>query len=119
MARCCVLVEPLALYGVHASRPFLHVTDAVGAIRTVLSAPSGAVSGQVFNVAAENFTKTELADLAHRHFPQLQVELRDGGESRDYRVTSEKLRALGWAPRFTVEDAFLDVVRSLGLGAVV
>jgi len=119
MARCCVLSQPLVLYGVTASRPFLHVKDAVGAIVTVLSAAPDDVRGQIFNVAAENLTKAELAGMARTHFPQLQLELRDGRESRDYCVSSAKIASLGWAPQFTVEDGFLDVVRFLGAGAQV
>lgn len=119
LARCGVLEEPLALYGVTASRPFLHVSDAVTAILTVLSAPAGAVRGHIFNVAAENLTKSELAALACRHFPTLQLELREGGESRNYRVSSARMASLGWVPRYSVEDAFLDVVRCLGAGAAV
>jgi nucleoside-diphosphate-sugar epimerase len=117
MAHCCVMSQPLVLYGVTASRPFLHVKDAVRAIITVLSAAPDAVRGEIFNVAAENLTKAELAGMARAYFPQLRLELRDGGESRNYRVSSEKIASLGWAPQYTVEDGFLDVVRFLGVGA--
>jgi nucleoside-diphosphate-sugar epimerase len=119
MAHCCVRSEPLVLYGVSASRPFLHVRDAASAIVTVLSAAPDAVRGQIFNVAAENLTKGELSAIARTHFPQLQLELRDGGESRNYRVSSAKISSLGWSPQYTVEDGFLDVVRFLGAGAEV
>jgi nucleoside-diphosphate-sugar epimerase len=92
-------------------RPLVDVRDASRAYVLALQAPAGAVSGQVFNIAAGNFRISELALRTKHALAELGIEVTldvdfDYRIVRSYRVSIEKAqRVLGFAPKVTVEES--------------
>jgi nucleoside-diphosphate-sugar epimerase len=78
-------------------RPLLHMSDAVDAYKTVLSADRSAIHGQVFNILSANHQVSAIAHevkrtLEERHGVTLELDILPVGVSRSYRVTGEKFR---------------------------
>jgi nucleoside-diphosphate-sugar epimerase len=117
MARAAVLGDPISIFAPAAWRPFLHIRDAARAIEWNLHAPVAAVGNRVFNVVGENYQKKQLGELVRRHFPDASIELTDKvPDARDYRVSGDRVRAQGFAPLLTVEDAFVEVAKAVRAG---
>jgi nucleoside-diphosphate-sugar epimerase len=82
-------------------RPFLYVTDAAGAILTMLDAPIELVGGEIFNVGDRrlNVTLRQLAEKVNRGFPETRIDYIENSDRRNYRVSFEKLKArTGFTP---------------------
>jgi len=76
-------------------RPVVHIEDICRAIRLVLRAPRAAVSGETFNVGAneENYRVRELAETIASAFPGCDVTKGPPtGDNRSYRVKFDKIR---------------------------
>ena len=118
MARAAALGEPIRIFAPDAWRPFLHVRDAARAIAHCLSQPCEKLHGKVFNVVGENYQKRGLVQLVWKHYPETSVEIAEKEpDLRDYRVSGELIRReLGFAPQFTVEDAFLETAAAVTSG---
>lgn len=105
-----------------AVRPFCYVTDcAEGMLRILLQGESG----QAYNLAGdEYYSIRNLAEMLCGLFPErgLQV-VRAGREESDtylaakesvpQKIDTEKLKALGWRPKVTVQDGLLRTVLAI------
>jgi dTDP-glucose 4,6-dehydratase len=106
--------KPLPLYGAgDQERDYTHVLDHCTGIETVLKRGE---PGEVYNVGAGNHMKN--IDMARLILEELgkpedlitHVRDREGHDVR-YAIDSTKLKALGWSPKYTAEEAILDAVR--------
>lgn len=118
MARAVVLNEPISIFAPDAWRPFLHIRDAGRVIEWSLGRDPAAIAGRVYNVVGDNYQKRGLVDLVRRHFPGAAIEMTDAvPDARDYRASGVRLaREGGFTSRYTVEDAFLEVVAAVRTG---
>ena len=121
-SRDALLVEELVVYGEQFWRPYVHVRAAARAIAVVLSAPSDAVAGEVFNVGdtGENFRKKDLVEFLVERLPETRVEFVARSEDpRDYRVSFEKINtSLGFAVSWSVPEGIDEVLGLLRSGVV-
>ena len=75
-------------------RPIVHIEDICTAISCALTAPAEAISGQVFNVGAndENYRVREIAEIVKDVFPECELTFGDsGGDNRSYRLNFDKI----------------------------
>ncbi|MFD7229313.1 NAD-dependent epimerase/dehydratase family protein [Streptomyces sp. NPDC059881] len=119
-ARQAVLGEPLTVYGTgRQSRCFLHVTDVVAALMSLLDRPEA--EGETFNIGSDE--EISILDLAERiiacanststvHRVSYTEAYGPGFEDMERRVPdTTKLRALtGWLPRRDLGDILVDAV---------
>jgi hypothetical protein len=71
----------------------------------------------VFNVVGDNYQKRDLGALVRRHYPHARIEVTDKvPDARDYRVNGTRIRAQGFEPALTVEDAFVEVAAAVKAG---
>jgi nucleoside-diphosphate-sugar epimerase len=97
-------------------RPLVDVRDAARAFVIALEAPDALVSGQVFNIVAENYRISELALRVREGLRQkgLDTEIASQFHSsgiRNYRVSGKKiLQALSYKPVIPVEESVADMV---------
>ncbi len=106
--------EPLPLYGDGKQiRDWLYVTDHCEAVDVVLH--QGTI-GEVYNVGGENerynveVVKIILDTLDKS--PDLVRRVTDrSGHDRRYSLSIEKMRALGWHPRHSFEQALTETIR--------
>ena len=119
VARETAMSGKFSVYNKNAWRPFLHVQDVSNAFLTVLQSSSNQISGKIFNVVGENIQKAYLMELAKEFNPQLKIEVHESGkdDKRDYRVSAKKIMdELGWKPRITVKDGFLEIFNAVRNG---
>ena len=99
-------------------RPLVAVGDLVKTYLTILAAPEYLTSGQIFNVAVENYKVRDIARLVQKGMngetkiktSQIQRYFKD----RSYKVSTEKLKAvLGIRPAISIEDSARDIVRNI------
>ena len=93
-------------------RPFIHVDDIARALVETLYAPIGNVSGEIFNVGDDrlNFTLSQIAGKIRQYFPDTEVQHVDNSDSRNYRVSFQKIRSqLGFECQRTIEDGIIEI----------
>ena len=85
-------------------RPLVHVADICKAISCALSAPTEAVSNQVFNVGCdeENYRILEIAEFVKQAYPDCDISFGEhSDDNRSYRVDFSKIS--GSLPGFRAE----------------
>ena len=90
------LDKELLVYDSHTRRPYCHVKDFSRLIHQVLECPVEDVSFEVFNAGCDdiNHTKQNIVDLICERLPSRKVAyLQHSRDSRNYRVSFEKLRS--------------------------
>lgn len=101
-----------------AARPYCYTTDAVSAIMYVLLR---GVKGEAYNVANEDtyISARDMADYLKKNFaPHINVraELNDNmgyAPVTKLRLSSQKLIALGWMPRYGLKEMFERLIQYL------
>ncbi|MEW6048041.1 MAG: NAD(P)-dependent oxidoreductase [Bacillota bacterium] len=103
-------------------RPFVHVRDTVRAFLLSLEAEPSAVSGQVFNVGADE-QNLQIFPLAQTVAEAVGVPFRYEWyglpDHRSYRVSFKKVRSvLGFEPSYTPSEGAREIHEALRTGAV-
>lgn len=98
-------------------RPFVHVRDTARAMMLLLDAPRDALSGEVFNIGADdqNYQIMPLARMvADAVGVECDYEWYGAPDHRSYRVNFGKVRArLGFTPRYTPREGAAEIYRAL------
>lgn len=106
----------LDVYEGDALRSFFHIYDIASAFQfAVQNYPS--MSGGVYNIGNEslNFTKRSLAEKVKAK-TDCQLEFKDGyidPDGRDYYVSFEKIRRLGFSPLFSLDQGLDQLIQCL------
>jgi len=110
-------------YGGQMWRPLVDVRDAARAYVLALEAPEDVVSGQIFNIVAENYRISELALHVREGLGQKDVKVEIHSQFqyagiRNYRVSGKKiLNILNYKPVISVEESvkhMVDMIREYG-----
>ena len=112
----------ITVFGGQQKRPNLHILDMVDAYKLLLSLPAEKIDRQTFNCGFQNLSIMEIAQLAKRvteeEMPErapIAIDVTSSDDPRSYQINSDKIRReLGFAPRFTIEDAVRDMVKAFG-----
>ncbi len=95
-------------------RPFVHVKDTAMAFVNTLESDDDSVNGEIFNVGEVNM---RLDELTHRVTDALKLKYRcDFGtmiDKRNYRVSFEKIKKIGWKPEYNIDEGAREVWRAL------
>jgi nucleoside-diphosphate-sugar epimerase len=110
----------IVIFGEQFWRPFVHVQDIAKAIRLVLEADPGLVSGEVFNVGSNpnNVQKQTLGEAVQRLVPGTELEFVVRTEDpRSYRVDFTKIgEVLGFTADWSVDDGIRELAVALEQG---
>ena len=106
-------------------RPMVHVRDTAAAQLFMLEADPARVNGQIFNVgsAADTWQIRPLAELiaeqVARHIPgEVAIEWYGDPDQRSYRVSFNKIEALGWRAEKTTGDGVAEICAALKAGRI-
>ena len=106
----------LVVYESNAMRTFIHVQDIANSFLFALD-HTDAMKGHVYNVGGEhmNHSKREICDMiskatgAYVHY----ADVGEDADKRDYQVSYEKIRKVGFSPTITVQEGIAELVRAL------
>ena len=99
--------QRITVFGGNQTRPNIHLQDVIRVYHHFLA--KGLTLPGIYNAGFENITILEIAERVTRHVPA-QVVVTPSNDPRSYRLSSKKLLATGFAPRFTVEDGICEVM---------
>ena len=106
--------KKITVYGGNQFRPFLHVDDAVDSIIFALEKD---LTG-TFNVVSENFTIMDAAKEI-KELTNCDIEISNENEDqRDYNVSADKFKNMGFQPQKDVEFAFNQIKKSFEDGTI-
>ena len=112
--------QKIVIYGGRCWRPFVHVRDIAVAVQRVLEADTDVVSGQVFNVGANdaNVQKIQLGEHVQSQMPETELELvHNDADPRSYRVDFSKITdRLEYRPQYTIQDGIRELHEALEAG---
>lgn len=98
----------------HARRTFLHSTDAARSVLFALDTYSQ-MSGKPYNVGDEalNYTKQQIADLVKQKqdYYLHNAEFGEDKDKRDYEVSYERIKALGFRAKVDMGDGIDELLR--------
>jgi len=102
-------------------RPMVHVKDTAAAMRFLLTAPPEDVNGQIFNVGsdANNYQLKDLAERVAEAVPRdVAIEWYGDPDHRSYRVSFDKIEALGFRTERQAEDGVREICEALESGSL-
>jgi nucleoside-diphosphate-sugar epimerase len=100
-------------------RPMVHVRDTASAQIFMLTAPAEKVNGKIFNVGSEvnNYQLGQLAQIVVDTLPnKVEIEWYGDADTRSYRVSFDKIEALGWKAKLVAQDGIREIAAKLDSG---
>jgi nucleoside-diphosphate-sugar epimerase len=100
-------------------RPMVHVRDTASAQIFMLTAPAEKVNGKIFNVGSEanNYQLGQLARIVVDTLPnKVEIEWYGDADTRSYRVSFDKIEALGWKAKLVAQDGIREIAAKLDSG---
>lgn len=106
----------ITVFGGTQTRPNIHIQD-ITDLYVYLLDRGKEVEG-IYNAGFENLSILQIADRVRRHV-QAEIRVTDSEDLRSYRVNSDKLLAVGFEPKQTVDDAIAEVIERYRNGDLV
>lgn len=97
-------------------RPMVHVKDTSAAMCLMLQAPPERINGQRFNVGANahNYQLGPLAEIVVKSVPKdIKIEWYGDPDHRSYRVSFDKIAALGFKARYGAQEGAQEIYEAL------
>jgi len=120
LTNLAVNTQRITVFGGEQLRPNLHVEDMTDLYLMLLDAPDHLVDGKIWNAGYDNLKVREIADMVRGKVgDNVEIVVTPTNDHRSYHVSSQKIRReLGFTPRYTVEDAIVDLKRAFDGGKV-
>ncbi len=101
--------EPLSVFGGGQWRPLIHVKDVAEAIFFAIQKD---IQG-LYNLSDKNYKMCDVAEEIKRVLKDLKVKVEYTNlkfeDLRNYRVASEKFKAYGWKPKYSLEHGIREI----------
>lgn len=110
-----VMGQPLTVWktAYDQKRPYLDLTDAVGAIALVIEKRK--FDGRIYNVVTENATVRDVVEHIRRLVPDLEVNFVDSKimNQLSYEVLNTRMKEIGFVPQGNLGSGISDTIRWL------
>lgn len=110
--------KQLIVYERHVRRTFIHVWDMARSFLFALE-NTGKMRDQVYNVGHEsmNYTKEDIARLIQKKVPYYLhfAEIGEDPDKRDYEVSYEKIRKVGFETSVTIQDGIDELIQGMSV----
>jgi nucleoside-diphosphate-sugar epimerase len=105
------------IYESNFRRTFLHIHDVARAFVFAIE-NYDKMKGHIYNVGGDalNYTKLEICQVIKKYVPDCEISPSENGtdaDKRDYQVSYEKIRSLGFTPEVTVEEGIEELIKVL------
>lgn len=103
--------KKIIVFGGEQLRPNIHIRDLCKAISMLITFDMNKISGEIFNIGANNLTINEIAKIVKRVIDNGSVIHNEPiNDLRSYHIASSKIKdSIGFEPLLTVEDAVNDL----------
>ena len=103
-----LMERKIKVFGGKQHRPFLHVRDAADSLIFALEKD---LTG-TYNVSNQNYTIMEVAGKIKK-LTDCEIEIsHEEEDKRDYKVSAEKIRLVGFTPKENLESAFYEIKKA-------
>lgn len=101
----------LDLFQGNHKRAYVHIDDVVDTLASWRFTRS--MSGEIYNVAGDNFDKTMLVAKLLDYFPDLEVNLseEEDTDKRSYFIDTKKIERLGYKCKKTLDNSLGDLIK--------
>jgi nucleoside-diphosphate-sugar epimerase len=103
----------ITVYGGEQTRPNIHMDDITDLYVFLLDHPEHV---GIYNAGFENVSIIDIANMVARHV-DADIVVTPSNDPRSYRVNSDRLLAIGFKPKRTIEDAIKELVGLYRQGA--
>ena len=109
-----IIENKITVFGGDQHRPFLHVRDAA---ESLVFAFENDLTG-TYNVISENLTILDAAKRISK-LSGCEIEISNENEDkRNYKVSGEKIKRMGFTPQFSIEDAYKEIKENIESGNI-
>jgi nucleoside-diphosphate-sugar epimerase len=113
----------ITVLGGNQYRPIIHVEDIANLYCYLLDTSPTKISGQVFNASLKNIRVADLSLLIKDQMDDstkddIVIKFEPSNDVRSYRVSANKLRALGFRPIYDLHDALADLHDAFAYGKI-
>lgn len=105
--------KKITVFGGDQTRPNIHLRDMIRVYLHILE--HGPQMAGIYNAGFENISIMEIAQRVTKHVPA-EIVVTPSNDPRSYRLSSKKLLATGFEPKFTVEHAILEIIAAYNEG---
>ncbi|MFH1583268.1 MAG: NAD(P)-dependent oxidoreductase [Candidatus Falkowbacteria bacterium] len=111
LTKKATLKEPLVVFGGGQWRPLLHVKDVA---RAILFAIENNTNG-LFNLSDKNYKICDIAREIEKIIPGIIINFGNlkFEDLRNYQVSAEKFKALGWEPKYGLEYGIREIHKTI------
>ena len=109
-----ILENKITVFGGNQFRPFLHVQDAA---ESLVFSIENELTG-TYNVISENMTILDAAKKISELSGCEIIISNENEDKRNYKVSGEKIKQMGFNPKFGIEDAFNELKRKIDKGEI-
>jgi nucleoside-diphosphate-sugar epimerase len=108
--------KQITVFGGNQIRPNIHIKDMVRVYDFFLT--NKKIKTDFYNAGFENISIKDLAYKINKIIPS-KIKIVSSNDPRSYRQSSKKLLSLGFIPKYSVEDAILDLKQRYQLNKLV
>lgn len=102
----------ITVFGGKQVRPNIHMDDITDVYLFMLGHPE---HDGIYNAGFENISIMEIAERVTRYV-EAEIAVTESNDPRSYRVNSDKLLAIGFRPKKTVDDAIREIIEKFRSG---
>lgn len=113
LAMQALVNKRITVFGGDQVRPNIHLQDMLRVYHHFLE--NGARMPGIYNAGFENISITEIAQRVAKRV-SAEIVVTPSNDPRSYRLSSKKLLATNFAPKFTVDDGIRDVIEAYRSG---
>jgi nucleoside-diphosphate-sugar epimerase len=106
----------ITVFGGKQTRPNIHIQDMVRIYQHFLANPD--LPSGCYNAGFENISILDIAEKVQEKITA-EIVVSESNDPRSYRQNSDKLRATGFEPQFTISDAIDEVIEKYRSGELV
>ena len=109
-----IIENKITVNGGNQYRPFLHVNDAAESLVFALEID---LTG-TYNVVSENLTILEAAKKISK-LTGCEIKIsKEDKDDRNYKVSGEKIKRMGFTPKYKIEDAYHEIKKKIDDGEI-
>jgi nucleoside-diphosphate-sugar epimerase len=105
----------ITVFGGRQTRPNIHLQDMIRVYHHFLE--HGKKLPGIYNAGFENISILDIAERVRERVP-CEIVVSESNDPRSYRLSSKKLLASGFSPKFTVADGIAEVIAAAQSGAL-